>query len=415
MSRCNSSIHGPACVWLLSCISRRLGTGLRSHTGLRSGTGRRAKYRVGWVGGILLVMLAVSVGCGGGATAPVDPAATSAAADGSQAASGESGSESSAGSSPTSEAGGAGRLAPNAGVVGSALPGTAVSTTSAAGTRPPGTGPRPLLIGSFNIQRFGESKSANAVVMDRLMELTYPFDVLAIQEVVSQKEAVVQNFVAKLNEKYNAQFNYVIGPFVGRTTYVERFAYVYDSRRVKVVEQPYIIADPEDKLHREPLVARFQVRDELSSRPFSFLLINLHLDPTEGIAEMDHVSGLLNKLESDYAGKEDDVLILGDFNLSPSQILTNTQFSTRPQWRTILDDRIMTNTRRTKAYDNFVYHVERTAEFLQRQGAIDLQDRFRISVEEALEISDHLPVWAAFSLDEAQPTTLASEPAAAVR
>lgn len=390
MSRSKSCFDGPALKWLPGCTR--------------------------WLSCLCLglIGLVALVGCGGGAPATADATATTesaAAAGASETGSGESSVE----ASPAAEANGTGRLAPGAGSGGTVLPGTTVSTTSPAVTRPPGAGPRPLLIGSFNIQRFGESKSANAVVMDRLMELTYPFDVLAIQEVVSQKEAVVQNFVAKLNEKYNAQFNYVIGPFVGRTTYVERFAYVYDSRRIKVIEQPYIIADPEDKLHREPLVARFQVRDELSPRPFSFLLVNVHLDPKDGIAEMDHVSGLLNKLESDYAGKEDDVLILGDFNLSPSQILTNTQFSARPQWRTVLGDQVMTNTRRTKAYDNFVYHVERTAEFLQRQGAIDLQDRFRISVEEALEISDHLPVWAAFSLDEAQPTTLASEPAAAVR
>jgi len=353
----------------------------------------------------LALGLVASGGCGGGTT-PTDATAAE-----TTATEGQANGEASAPSTPN----GTGLQSTGSqgtGSLGPGLPGTPVVNggASAGASRP-----RPLLIGTFNIQRFGESKSANAVVMDRLMELTYPFDVLAIQEVVSQREAVVQNFVAKLNEKYNAQFNYVIGPFVGRTTYVERFAYVYDSRRVKVIEQPYIIADPEDKLHREPLVTRFQVRDELSSNPFSFLLVNLHLDPKEGIAEMDHVSGLLNQLESDYAGKEDDVVILGDFNLSPSQILTKTQFSARPQWRTVLDDRVMTNTRRTKAYDNLVYHADRTAEFLGRQGTIDLQDRFRISIEEALEISDHLPVWAAFSLDEAGAATLAAEPATAVR
>jgi len=355
----------------------------------------------------LALGLILSPGCGGGATPT---------AEGPEAAvSTESvGGESDA--NAASERSGSGRLAPQGPASGTTLPGTPVATTSSQGNgRPPGTAARPLLIGSFNIQRFGESKSANAVVMDRLMELTYPFDVLAIQEVVSQREAVVQNFVAKLNEKYNAQFNYVIGPFVGRTTYVERFAYVYDSRRVRVLEQPYIIADPEDKLHREPLVVRFQVRDELSPRPFTFLMVNVHLDPKEAIAEMDHISDVLNTLQSNYAGREDDVLILGDFNLSPSQILTKTKFSARPQWRTVLDDRVMTNTRRTKAYDNIVYHVDNTSEFLQRQGAIDLQDRFRISVEEALEISDHVPIWAAFSLDETGPANLASEPAAAVR
>lgn len=260
---------------------------------------------------------------------------------------------------------------------------------------------RPLMIGSFNIARFGEKKSANTVVMQQLMELVHPYDVVAIQEIVSQKEAVIENFVAKLNEKYGAKFNYVMGPFVGRTTYVERLAFVYDTSRVKLVEQPFVVADPEDKLHREPLVARFQVREELSRQPFSFVLVNLHLDPKEGQAELDYCSDIVNQLESLFGTQEDDILLLGDFNLSPGKMFSATKFAARPEWKSMLDDRVMTNTRQDKAYDNILFHRQKTGEFLQRQGAIDLRARFRISLEEALEISDHLPIWGAFSLDEA--------------
>jgi deoxyribonuclease-1-like protein len=288
-----------------------------------------------------------------------------------------------------------------------ALPPTRGSTASVTS--------RPLMIGSFNIQRFGDTKSKQETVMNQLMEITYPFDVLAIQEVVSKNEAVVQNFVAKLNAKYGAKFNYAVGPFVGRTTYVERAAYIYDTSRVKIVEQPFIMADPEDKLHREPFVARFQVREELSSNPFSFVMVNVHLDPKDGVAELDHISDLLNALQSMYQGQEDDILIVGDFNLSPGKMFKETKFAARPEWKPVLDDRVMTNTRKNQAYDNILYHMDNTSEFLRRQGVIDLEARFKISLDEALEISDHLPIWAAFALDESGPQNVAAAGAGPVR
>ncbi|MDP1561492.1 MAG: endonuclease/exonuclease/phosphatase family protein [Pirellulaceae bacterium] len=274
---------------------------------------------------------------------------------------------------------------------------------------------RPLMIGSFNIQRFGKTKSELAHVMNQLMEITYPFDVLAIQEVVSKDEAVVQKFVASLNAKYGAKFNYAVGPFVGRTTYVERAAYIYDTSRVKLVEQPFILADPDDKLHREPFVARFQVREELSNNPFSFVMVNVHLDPKDAAAELDHISDLLNALQSMFQGQEDDFLFVGDFNLSPGKMFKETKFSARPEWKPVLDDRVMTNTRKNQAYDNILYHVDNTSEFLRRQGVIDLEARFNITLDEALQISDHLPIWAAFALDESGPQNVAGAGAGPVR
>ncbi|MBL8854589.1 MAG: hypothetical protein JNK57_11535 [Planctomycetaceae bacterium] len=295
------------------------------------------------------------------------------------------------------------------------LPKSASDSSTPTRINPNPTTARPLMLGSFNIQRFGESKSVNETVMNRLLEIAYPFDVLAIQEVVSQKEPVVQDFVTKLNAKYGAKFNYVVGPFVGRTSYVERAAYVYDTSRVKVLEQPFMLADPDDKLHREPLITRFQVREDLSASPFSFVMVNLHLDPEDGVAELDHVSDLLNVLQSMFQGQEDDFLFVGDFNLSPGKMFSETKFASRPEWKPVLDDSVMTNTRKDKAYDNMLYHVENTSEFLRRQGVIDLAARFRITLDETLEISDHLPIWAAFSLEESGPQNVASGTATTVR
>jgi hypothetical protein len=53
-----------------------------------------------------------------------------------------------------------------------------------------------------------------------------------------------------------------------------------------------------------------------------------------------------------------------------------------------------------------------TAEYTGRWGVLDLQDTFGLSLEKALEVSDHNPVWAAFRPWEAPRVPLAAQPAA---
>jgi hypothetical protein len=59
-----------------------------------------------------------------------------------------------------------------------------------------------------------------------------------------------------------------------------------------------------------------------------------------------------------------------------------------------------TNTRGNKQYDNLVFNIRSTSEFSGRAGALDLMEEYNLTLEQALEISDHLPVWAEFSVYE---------------
>ena len=54
-----------------------------------------------------------------------------------------------------------------------------------------------------------------------------------------------------------------------------------------------------------------------------------------------------------------------------------------------------TNTRRTKSYDNIVFDLRATTEYRGSWGVLDLMAEFRLTEEQALQVSDHLPVWAA--------------------
>jgi hypothetical protein len=60
----------------------------------------------------------------------------------------------------------------------------------------------------------------------------------------------------------------------------------------------------------------------------------------------------------------------------------------------------MTNTRQNKMYDNIIFHGQATSEFTGRWGVYDLERTYGISREDALKVSDHLPVWAEFQVWE---------------
>ena len=55
-----------------------------------------------------------------------------------------------------------------------------------------------------------------------------------------------------------------------------------------------------------------------------------------------------------------------------------------------------TNTRRSKTYDNLIFDTRTTTEYTGTWGVLDLQNTFGLSLDKALEVSDHNPVWAAF-------------------
>ncbi len=47
--------------------------------------------------------------------------------------------------------------------------------------------------------------------------------------------------------------------------------------------------------------------------------------------------------------------------------------------------------------DNILFDSQATTEFVGRSGVLDLVREFDLTIRQAIEVSDHLPVWAEFS------------------
>ena len=95
---------------------------------------------------------------------------------------------------------------------------------------------------------------------------------------------------------------------------------------------------------------------------------------------------------------EDDVILLGDLNVDEKHL---GQLAQVPNIAWVIAG-VPTNVRRTKTYDNILFDRVSTSEFVGRGGVYDFQRQFRLTAEQALQISDHFPVWAVFSTQERQ-------------
>ncbi|MCO8120109.1 endonuclease/exonuclease/phosphatase family protein [Stieleria sp. TO1_6] len=269
-------------------------------------------------------------------------------------------------------------------------------------TASPGASNRPagsLLIASYNIQVLGQSKMSKPDVVNVLAHVIRQFDIVAIQEVRAKDDNVIPDLVAAVNAN-GGQYNYLVGPRLGRTVSTEQYAFVFDTSRVEYDPSAVgTISDPTDLLHREPYAARFRARTNSPQHAFTFWMVNTHTDPDEVPEEVAALADVFKIMQTARAD-EDDVILLGDLNASESQLGPLGQVP-GISWAV---HGVMTNTRQTKAYDNILFHAQSTAEFTGRWGVYDLQRILGLSADDALKVSDHYPVWAEFQIWEAPKT-----------
>jgi len=273
---------------------------------------------------------------------------------------------------------------------------------SASPPQPAAAGGKPtdsITIATFNIQVFGESKIAKPQVVDVLAKVVRRFDIVAVQEVRAKSDSVIPQFLSAINAD-GSRYQFVIGPRLGRTVSKEQYTFIYDSTRIEI--DPSSVGtspNPGDRLHRPPMHARFRVRANLAESGFSFWLVDTHTDPDEVALEVNALAEVFQEMKA-LRPDEDDVILLGDLNAGPPQFGKIKQIP-GIGWAV---SGVTTNTRRSKTYDNLIFDQRATTEYTGTWGVLDLQNTFGLSLDKALEVSDHNPVWASFRPRETQLT-----------
>ncbi|MEM8866094.1 MAG: endonuclease/exonuclease/phosphatase family protein [Planctomycetota bacterium] len=285
----------------------------------------------------------------------------------------------------------------------------------------PGFAPTPVApssvirIATYNIQVFGDSKASNMNVMRTLAAIVQQFDIVAIQEIRTKDAYFIDKFLRDYVNAGGRRYSRLVGERLGRSNSKEQYAYLYDTATIQV--NPNLIYtvndDANDLLHREPFVAMFATR---VANPFTFILVNTHTDPDETDQELDALAQVLDVVRR-YGPGEDDVILLGDLNTAVSIKPAAGSFGVARSSQRQLEPRDLralgripgiypvirdqpTNTRKNKLHDNILVNRGSTTEFTGRAGVFDLEQQYGLTREQALMVSDHLPVWAEFSIVE---------------
>lgn len=254
---------------------------------------------------------------------------------------------------------------------------------------------RALLIGSFNIQVFGTSKLAKPDVAKILVEVVRRFDLVAIQELRATDQGVMDQFLQMINQA-GGTYRYVVGERLGTSSSKEQYTYVYDAAKLRVTHQPTTVRDAQGVMMRPPLATRFQCIELPEGQGFTFTLLNVHTTPEEADRDLKAIESVVATTRQ-LLPMEDDIIVLGDFNASTAQIAKVRWFATQTA---AIPDQWMTNTRQSKNYDNQVFDGRATIEYTGRSGVFNFQQLYQISLDQALQVSDHFPIWGEYSIFE---------------
>ncbi len=262
-----------------------------------------------------------------------------------------------------------------------------------------------IRIATFNVQAFDQSKVRKPAVLDILARIGREFDVLALQEIRSEADDILPRLVALMN-KTGRSFDYAVGPRVGPLGSEEQYGFVFNRQTVLLDRQElYTVNDRDDVLSFEPFVAWFRAVGPPANEAFTFSVVNLRVDPATAEQELGYVDDVLFAVRDD-GRQEDDILLAGDLQAAPGKL----------QDLDLIRDvgyavtNVPTNVEGTATWDNLLFQKTATSEFTGNSGVLDFLRKFNLDLATALEVSDHLPVWAEFHLYEGgQPGRVAQD------
>ncbi len=259
-----------------------------------------------------------------------------------------------------------------------------------------------IRVASFKISALGTAMLNKPNVVHMIVSILRQYDVIALQGVQSSRDDVLPLVVDKLNQS-GGSYDYLIGPRVGRHAPHQQFAFVFDTQKVETDRyQLYTVDDPEDLMNAEPLVAWFRCKGVPQQDAFTFSMINVSIEPSFADAERAVLPALIDAVQGDGRG-EDDWILAGDFAGGNAQL---TMLDSRSVRFAISD--IPTDIAGTQMLDTLIFPTRATSEFTGRAGAFDFLRKYNLSLERALELSNHMPVWAEFAnIEGAEPGRIA--------
>ncbi|NXC05150.1 DNSL3 Deoxyribonuclease, partial [Orthonyx spaldingii] len=255
-----------------------------------------------------------------------------------------------------------------------------------------------LKICSFNVRSFGGTKLARPEVVDAVVKIVSRCDIMLLMEIKDSKNRVCPLLVEKLTSQLKEEYGCVASERLGRNSYKEQYVFIYRQRQVSV-KQTYQYPDTqpgdEDVFSREPFTIWFQSPKTAVS---DFAIIPLHTTPDTAVREIDELYDVY--LDVKQRWKTKNFIFMGDFNAGcsyvPKKQWKNIRLKTYSEFLWLIGDKNDTTVKNSTRcpYDRIVVSGQKLIQAVVPHSAniFDFQEEFRMTEDQALEVSDHFPV-----------------------
>lgn len=263
-----------------------------------------------------------------------------------------------------------------------------------------------IKIASFNIQTFGTKKISRPRTLTVLAEIASNFDIIALQEIGSNRSAASEETCNEIMEIYTARINEITGENIYHFIRGDQYAIVYRTDKVKLND--YILYDGEEVFSYPPLIANFETIHPESN--FDFSLVTIHTSPKFAEEEIPALKTVIEETQNLYC--EPDVICLGDFNadgryynegsdmqlygFDPETYITGipNSYDTTVADSDNTYDRIQMTINLSSDYTggSGVFRFGKVYDITECEGG-----RTKAGTEKA--VSDHYPVWCEYYID----------------
>ena len=279
-------------------------------------------------------------------------------------------------------------------------------------------GPNQVRLAAWNIKFLGGGffgwAPRRKAELEYIAKIITRYDFIAITEVMPNTAELEKVLEILSDMGYN--YRSLVTEASGLGYYRERYAFLYRDDVIKLVDKGEFYPDKDidnngkDDFSRDPYWATFQAGN------FDFTVIVVHIKAGDMKIDPQKENVLLDTVYVDVQeanGKEEDVLLVGDFNMRCYKELGRGKFDELrknivPEVSALFhwEDGHRTNTRNNQLYDNIFFQKDNLHEYADNSGVFCFDEHLckDVTNKELLfrlldHISDHRPVWADFKTD----------------
>jgi endonuclease/exonuclease/phosphatase family metal-dependent hydrolase len=243
-----------------------------------------------------------------------------------------------------------------------------------------------MVVATWNMKDFG-TKSRDDIELTQVCQVLKSFDLVVMQEVFG--EEVLSRTASIMKDRFGLSYKYLLSAPEGGNR--ESYAFFFKEDLVEALSMPTI---EHDSVFKRPPCYLL-----VKAGGFDFYVIDIHMstrdDSKDQTAEANELAAIYDRLQSQDG--EDDLLLLGDFNLAP----TDKKLASLRAIPSIgFVDETRKTTLRNSFDDNIWLQGRFTSQYKGEWGILDFsQEYFDGNRDAAMRaVSDHLPVWARFDL-----------------